>query len=289
MRKKFFIIILLFVFAFGFWQVKKAEFVRMNFVFIAKTVAVVSLEPKRNLALFELPDNLYLELPHGFGYYQLGSVYELGELEDRGAKLLEETMQNYLGAPIDGYIKLSNCSIAQLSNCLLLSLLGRGETSLNRWQIFKFWWEIKRLRFDKVKSIVLAETNILKKESLADGSEVLATEFFRLDELVKKYFDDSEIKKEAIKIEILNATNYPGLANQLARLVTNMGGEVISVSNSSIKYQVSSIKYQNESIKKTYTVRKLEKILKVKAEVGEIGESRADLVIFVGEDYSKRI
>ena len=149
------------------------------------------------------------------------------------------------------------------------------------------------MRSDKVKSIALAETNVLKKESLADGSEVLVTEFFRLDELVKKYFADSRIKKEGIKIEILNATDYPGLANQLARLVTNMGGEVISVANSSINPPAdgltSSIQYQEKELKKNYTLQKLERILGVKAEIGEMAESRADLVILVGEDYRERI
>lgn len=250
-------------------------------------IVVASLEPGKNLTILKLPENLFLELSRGFGHYQLGSVYELGELEGRGGELLRETVQEYLGVPVDGYMKMPNSK--QIPNSLLFLLTGRGETNLGRWDLLRAWWEIKKLRSDKMKSIDLQETDILKTLSLPDGSSVLETDFFRLDELVKKYFGDSKIKKEGIKIEVLNATGEQGLAKKMVRLITNMGGEVIAVGNAEKKQENSNMKCRDKSIKNTYTVQKLETILSAKAEVEEMAESRADVLILVGEDYWQKM
>jgi hypothetical protein len=297
MRKKPFLVLLLLVLGFLLIQIKKAKpsiwdgQSRINFVLSADQVGVVSLEPDKNMTIFLLPDNLYLDVPHGFGQYRVGAVYELGELEKKGGELLMETIQSYLGLPIDGYIRMANGEwrIANgkkfILNCLLLSLLRKGKTSFNHWDILRLGWQINKLRVDRIDLFDLVQTSILSEAKLADGSVILETEFFRLDEVAGQCCYDSKVRNEALSIEVLNATDFPGLANQFTRLVTNVGGTVVAIGNSSIKYQVSSIKYQKKELVKSYTLQKLEKILGVKAEVGERGESRADLLIIIGEDY----
>jgi len=300
MRKKIFVILLLFIFGLFFYQIKKVRPLlwdgnsRISLVFALEPVVVASLEPGKDLTVFRLPENLYLRVPHGFGQYQLGSVYELGELEEGGGELLRETVQEYLGVPVDGYIKIPNTKYQiknkkTVLNCLILLLPSRGETNLSKWDLLRLWWEIRKLRSDKVKFFDLGETNILTEKSLPDGSLIFETELFRLDELVRNHCIDHKIYEERLAIEVLNATDHSGLANRVARLMTNIGGDIVAVGNSNDKYQISNIKYQKKDLRKSYTVRKLEKILGVKAEVGEMGESRADLLILVGEDYWKMV
>jgi len=301
MRKKLFVIFFFLIIGFFFYQVKSLRpsvwdgSSRINFVFSAQTVAVASLETGNNLVIFKLPENLYLEVFHEFGQYQLGSVYELGKLEGKGGELLGETVQEYLGVPIGGYIRIANSkwqivnSKKFILNWLILSTLGRGETNFSQWDLLRFWWSIKSLRSDKVIFIDLEETNILSEKRLPDESLIFETEFFRLDELVGKYFKNSRIEKEGIEVEILNATEHLGLANRVARLVMNMGGEIISIGNADNKIRNSKFEIRNEEIKKSYTVRKLEKVLGIKAEIGEMDKSRADLLILIGEDYWEKI
>ena len=301
MRKKLFVIFFFLIIGFFFYQVKSLRpsvwdgSSRINFVFSAQAVAVASLETGNNLVIFKLPENLYLEVFHEFGQYQLGSVYELGKLEGKGGEFLEETVQEYLGVPIGGYIKVQSSKFKVQSdkkfilNWLMLSALGRGETNFSQWDLLRFWWSIRSLRSDKVIFIDLEETNILSEKRLPDESLIFETEFFRLDELVGKYFKDSRIEKEGIEVEILNTTEHLGLANRVARLVMNMGGEIISIGNADNKIRNSKFEIRNEEIKKSYTVRKLEKVLGIKAEIGEMNKSRADLLILIGEDYWEKV
>lgn len=44
-----------------------------------------------------------MEVPRGFGKYQLKNVYRLGELDRHGGELLMRTVQNNLGIPVSGW------------------------------------------------------------------------------------------------------------------------------------------------------------------------------------------
>lgn len=299
MRKKFFSIFFLSALAafFGYRQVRASLWdgkSHLNLVLIssaveAKNALVISLEPEKSLNILVLPDNLYLEVPYGYGQYQLGSIYPLGELEGQAGKLMKATIQQSLAIPVEAYLKLSrNCSGQEPAGCCLEALKGRGETDLSRWDLFRLWLKIKQLRQDEASRVNLIETSILKELELPDGTVVLKTESTLMDNLVKKFFSDRRVRDEALKIEILNATKYVGVANEVARLLDNIGGVVIGINNAEVKSQKSKIKSQDEKIKNSYTVKKLEKILGIEAETGEMGDSRADLLIILGEDYYQR-
>ena len=156
---------------------------------------------------------------------------------------------------------------------------------MSRWDLVRLWLAIRKLRADKITEINLQETATLKELKLPDESIVLETEFTQLDSLIQRFFSDRQIREEALKIEILNATEQPGLANQLARLINNIGGGVISINNAESASWRTKVKITNEEWKDFYTVKKLEKILGIEAEVGEMENSRADLLIILGTDY----
>lgn len=299
MRKKFFSIFCLSALAvfFGYRQVRASLWdgkSHLNLVLIssaaeAKNTFVISLEPGKSLNILVLPDNLYLEVPYGYGQYQLGSIYPLGELEGQAGKLMKATIQQSLAIPVEAYLKLSqNCFGQEPAECCLEALKGRGETDLSRWDLFRLWLKIKELRQDEMSRVNLIETASLKELELPDGTVVLETESTLMDSLVKKFFSDRRVRDEALKIEILNATKYGGVANEVARLLDNTGGVVIGINNAEVKSQKSKIKSQDEKIKNSYTVKKLEKILGIETEAGEMTDSRADILIILGEDYYQR-
>lgn len=301
MRKKLFLALFFLITAFFFLQVKRSKpsvwngHSRINFVLSADQVGIVSLESDKSMTIFLLPDNVYLKVPHGFGQYRVRSVYELGELEKKGGELLMETIQSYLALPIDGYFGMVNGQWEGkggknfVLGSLFRSFLGRGKTNFNQWDILRLWWRINKLRVDKIDFFDLAETNILSEAKLLDNSVILETEFFRLDEIIGQCCYDTQVRDEALSIEVLNATDFSGLANEFSRMATNLGGSVVVIGNSNSKQQMSNIKYQKKELVKNYTLQKLEKILGVRAEVGERGESRADLLIIIGENFSQMI
>ena len=69
------------------------------------------------------------------------------------------------------------------------------------------------------------------------------------------------------------------MGNKIARLIGNLGGNVILVDSSKETESKSKIVYKNDS----YTVRKISKILGVPAEKKEMN-SISDVIVIIGKD-----
>lgn len=98
--------------------------------------------------------------------------------------------------------------------------------------------------------------------------------------IIQSYFSDPKIISEKQRIEIVNATDTPGLANKLATYITNMGGNVILISTSDSAKQNSEIKYFDQ---RTYTVSKLKGLLGFK-DIKEKKKGISDVIIIIGKD-----
>ncbi len=101
-----------------------------------------------------------------------------------------------------------------------------------------------------------------------------------IDSVVEQLFKNDLLAKENISIEIINASDTPGLGRRLDRIISGMGGNVVSVTTPRQRLRSSAIKYFGEN---TYTEKKLRKLLKINSEKAE-GKSIADLVVIIGED-----
>jgi hypothetical protein len=98
-------------------------------------------------------------------------------------------------------------------------------------------------------------------------------------QLTSQWFIDPAISKENLNIEITNATDTAGLGNKFAKVVGNMGGNVVLVNNSQNVESKSKIYYKNDS----YTVKKISKLLGIPVEKKSIN-SISDIVIQIGHD-----
>ena len=109
---------------------------------------------------------------------------------------------------------------------------------------------------------------------------VRGTSRLELDRTVDHLVSDAFIEKDKQTIQIINATNVSGLGNRLAKLVTNMGGDVIIVATENNLRKKSTISYID---KKTYTVERLQKVLGYEA-VKDANNAVSDITIIIGED-----
>lgn len=103
----------------------------------------------------------------------------------------------------------------------------------------------------------------------------------KLDSEIYAYFSDSKIKNEAISVEVVNATGEQGVGGRYARLVSNMGGNVVLVST------------ENESGKSgifagddSYTTKRLGQVLNFQFKKTSISKI-ADITVVIGKDYKK--
>ncbi len=172
-----------------------------------------------------------------------------------------------LEIPIEGSIASNSLDLDQKADSLFLkSVLNYKDLKTNLTLI-----DLLRI-FAFVRTV--PDSNIIVKEITAD------LDTMQIDRIVGRLASDDLLEKEGKTIQIINGTNVGGLGNRLARLITNMGGNVIIVATENSPKKISIISYIDE---KSYTVEKLNKVLGYEL-VLEADNAIADITITIGED-----
>lgn len=176
----------------------------------------------------------------------------------------------FLGIPIDARVKnrKGQEDIALELQSLLFSY-GKVETTLTPIDILRLWLFAKGV---SSSSLTLREVS----PTLAQGS---------IDRISSSLFLNYSLSQENASIQIINGTGALGLGSRLARLITNMGGNVVSVETSDDPIRQSKITYQT---KKTYTLEKLVRVLGFQSSLSE-EKGIADIVLTLGQDSIPRV
>lgn len=126
-------------------------------------------------------------------------------------------------------------------------------------------------------------TFFAKRVSQKDISKTMITgnlDEVKASRLINSYFLDKTLIAEKTSVKITNATKINGLGGKIAKIIGNIGGNVVEVSTSDKIEKESSLKYLG---KKSYTIERLEKILSLKGIPIE-EDSIADIIVVLGED-----
>ncbi|HKC14939.1 MAG TPA: LytR C-terminal domain-containing protein [Patescibacteria group bacterium] len=121
-------------------------------------------------------------------------------------------------------------------------------------------------------------TNTVKLSSINEETISKKTNNQNLLSITSSFFADPAILEEKQNIEIINATETPGLGNRLANLLTNMGGNVILVTTEDLQDK-SQVQY----VKKTYTAQRIARVLGFKLSETK-KKSIPDVIIIIGSD-----
>lgn len=273
----------------------------INILIKAKGISLLSFSPKsEKITLIDIPDNTYLQVAKGFGNWELRSVYNLG-----GNILLRDTLSNFFALPIDGYLNFSSSNSQKESLELvtelrknpffIITILSAVKTDLSPFELLRLQMGLSKVRFDKVRHIKL-DSVVLDEEMLADGSQVLVADPVKLDSILSELVDPS-IQSEHLSIAVFNSTDSPGLAQKAARLITNIGGDVIITANAQNNFKQTRV-YGKES----KTLERMKQIFenacqnrtkspncdKIDPNLEELVSSRAKINIFLGEDYIEK-
>lgn len=173
----------------------------------------------------------------------------------------------FLGVPIDGFL-LCNClDLNQKPDSMFLKAIFNYKKVQTNLTIIDL---IKLLVFSRT----IAPSSIVTKNFEGD---LISSE---LDKVVIELASDELIEKDNQTIQIINGTDVVGLGNRLARLVTNMGGDVIIVATSQSPRKGSKILYIDQ---KTYTIERLSKVLGYPA-IKDASNAISDIAIIIGGD-----
>lgn len=173
----------------------------------------------------------------------------------------------FLAVPIDGFITSNSLDLNQKPDLLFLKSILNTKTLQTNLTIIDL---LKLLFFSKTVAPHLVNTKNVSTDF--NTSE--------LEKIVGRLVSDELIEKDNQTIQIVNGTEIQGLGNRLARLITNMGGDVIIVATSDQPQKKSTISYIAQ---KTYTVERLQKVLGYLA-LKEGNNAISDITIIIGED-----
>lgn len=265
----------------------------LNLVVHTSSTSLLSYNPQdKKIVIVNIPNQTFVDVPGGFGKWQLGAVYGLGKSEEKGVnKLLKETLMNYLGLPIDGFLDFTprnnTKEIVEMLRGNPLSsmkLLPNLKSDLTFWQLIQLKFGLSSVRFDKIIELNLEELDVLEKDTLLDGSQIYNTDFVSLDTYLRP-LQDPIIAKENKSIAVFNATNEVQLANKWARLITNLGANVIFTANADMKQSKTRLfGEQSATLERLWQIFDLSG--KISGEGENLGSSRAQINLFVGEDYA---
>lgn len=253
-------------------------------------VVFTSFDPAENkIVLMPLPEDLYIK-SRSVGEYKVGNLFELGNLEDKGGVFLSRKVQGFLRTPILGYVVLDDSEDWNpkklLSQGLWQSLLPLGgeEGNLSRLDALSLL-----LRTGSYRSVVLDQSELVRSgvlESRAAGG--FTYNYDRLRMFAKERFFDWLIGDEGITVSVNNLSGVDGLGGDVGEFLQTIGADVVMVKEEKkdAKEPKTSILVANEVVRRSRTVRFLERIFEIKAELGETSTYRADVVFFVGQDMT---
>lgn len=181
-------------------------------------------------------------------------------------KLQNDTV-NRIGLPIDATVKADKMAIDKKNLALDMSKIvfhyDDKNTNLTIFDALKLWLFAKDVSKDF----------IYQRDAASDDS-------LTINSFASSFFIDSAIANEKTTIEIINATSAYGLANRLAILIANIGGDVVLVSSSDDPQNDSQILYTGDL---NYTVKRLSSFLGVKP-VKASKRDISDVIIILGKD-----
>lgn len=270
----------------------------INLLLRSKSIALFSYNPKgEKLSIINIPDEVFLDVPGGFGKWQLRSIYDFGQSQKGvgGDRLLADSLSDFLAVPVDGFLDFSTDqnqkTPAEIVNALrknpfsAASLFSGLKTNLTMWELLKLSFGISSVRFDKVKELDLGSLDVLDKENLPDKTLVLTADPVKLDSVLR--LTDPVIVEERKSIAVLNATDHPQLANKAARLLTNLGGNVIITANAKVPLKKTQIVGED-----SLTLKRLRQIFASDDKISTPGEDliyqRAQINVLLGEDFFSR-
>jgi hypothetical protein len=170
-----------------------------------------------------------------------------------------------LEIPIDGIISLNSLDLNQKTNSLLLTAItncNKIKTNMTILDLLRIALFARGVPESSINTKVVGEGGLGQ------------------DKVLDNLINDPFIEKDHQTIQVVNGTNVSGLGNRLARLITNIGGNVILVMTDNNPRKKSVITYID---KKTYTIERLRKILGYEV-VRVPDNAMSDVTIIIGED-----
>lgn len=236
----------------------------LNLILHVGTFAILSFDPDQDkVALVNIPESLVSD----------------SSLDVSG---LEESLESNLGVPIDGYIQLTT----NFSKTTPFEIVQKLKQNPVNWFL-----NLKAIKSDLTPkellnlSLSLPRVRIDKINEFSLGVDA--------DSTTSKYLSDARLKNDQATVAVFNATDTPGLAQKAARVISNLGGNVIIISSLKSKNLQKSLvlvkdnapSYSSERLKEIFSPECINSYKCDILEDTDITNSRAQINIVLGQDF----
>jgi len=167
-----------------------------------------------------------------------------------------------LEIPIDGKISVNDPK-KPIPSILAKTLFSKNKKSLTVADIIRLWLFSKSIKTEDYQNITF--------QMPIDDNSVKE---------IAKIFTDRTLYQEAKTITVVNATGENGIGGRFAKLLTNIGGNVIVISTGDIS-QKSKIQFVGE---KSYSLSRISQILEISPKPDTSKSAISDITVIIGED-----
>ncbi|MEI6690882.1 MAG: LytR C-terminal domain-containing protein [bacterium] len=258
--------------------------IRSNLVMAEPTgeVAVVSFDPSEK-RITELTLEDVAIKSRSIGEYKLSQLYRLGSYDGSGGEFVRRKMQGFLRLPLVDYIVVDDMGPNGLRKALLLQIVFANRASMSRIDALTLWFSSWSMMWRNVPFDTLIKDGVFVKNT--EGFEVSNS---RLQQFVGLRLFDWTVGGEGVTVAIINETEIEGLGNDIAKFLTNVGMDVVSVrSGDGQQSDKTSVLFSHKPKDMLATDRVLHFIFGRK-EIFQyeqnLSEYRSDVVIKIGKD-----
>ena len=172
------------------------------------TLTVTSYPPDGNAIIsVALPEDTYILVPDGYGYYRLGDVLVLSSSVKKGNELLIKSISNLLGVPIE-----------------------TTSRSISYWAQYRIW-KITNDNQLPLETVDLSEYPVTIMDKRSDGSSIERLDELKMQLYFKDIFWERPVRAEDYMVGVYNASQTPGLASTISRILETIGYRVVEVTN----------------------------------------------------------
>ncbi len=245
--------------------------------------AVVFVDPLvSSITTIVIPADTLVNVGRQLGEWKIKSVWQLGQNEKVGGKLLAETVTKTFRIPAEawGNEKIANFISGKPLDILKAFTLS-GQTNLTlRDKIFLSLFSLRLKMADKI-FIKMEETGVLEKTKLPDGQEGYVVRTILSPQLVG-IFSDSQVSKEGKLIQIIDKTGEFSVAQKVGQIIETLGAKVVFLSKKE-ESEGDCIARGNNSV----TLKKIAKIFSCQV-VSKGDSSDLDIEVEIGKSFAKR-
>lgn len=153
-----------------------------------------------------------------------------------------------------------------------------SDTNISRIDALKLWWQLKNVRTKDIEVM-----NIEPLRSSGD-KQVLGITSDSTSRTLSPYFENINILKENIAVEIVNASGDLRASRLFENFISSVGGHVTAISGDT---NIASQCTIATSLNKSYTARYLEKEFGCDIKETAFDGSRDVLTITIGQDFAE--